>query len=198
MPGEVRVGSSGTCPVLRLGLCPAPGIGQENQLGRAVNSGHVTTLCRSGGARLGRDALAQRLPDDLHAALRAEPGEDAGAIGLDGDHRQARHHNLASAPRPVTNAQTPGARSRSGYSCTCGSAPIGPAQTRVICMHAYEAATDHPTAKIRRSGVGLDERRSRCVVVAGRRFAGVRQAGMGGRVGRGRIGPAVRPGGLAS
>ena len=73
MPREVRAGSSGACPVLRLGLCPAPGTCQENQLGRAVNSGHVTTLSRSGGgARLGRDALAQRLPDDLHAALRAE------------------------------------------------------------------------------------------------------------------------------
>jgi hypothetical protein len=56
MPREVRVGSSGACPVLRLGPYPAPGTCQENQLGRAVNSGHVTTLCRSGGgARLGRD-----------------------------------------------------------------------------------------------------------------------------------------------
>ena len=33
---------------------------------------------------LGRDAVAQRLPDDLHPALRAELGEDAGDIGLDG------------------------------------------------------------------------------------------------------------------
>ena len=133
MPREVRVGSSGTCPVLQLGLCPAPGTCQENQLGRVVNSGHVTTLCRSGGgARLGRDAPAQRFPDDPHVALRAELGEDAGDIGLDADHWQARHHNLASAPRPATNAQTPGACSRSGYSCTSGSAPIGPAQARAI------------------------------------------------------------------
>jgi hypothetical protein len=59
MPREVRVGSSGACPVLQLGLCPVPGTGQDNQPRRAVNSGHVTTLCRSGGgwcARLGRDA----------------------------------------------------------------------------------------------------------------------------------------------
>jgi NADPH:quinone reductase-like Zn-dependent oxidoreductase len=45
---------------LRLGLCPAPGTGLDNQPRRAVNSGHVTTLCRSGGgwcARLGRDAV---------------------------------------------------------------------------------------------------------------------------------------------
>jgi NADPH:quinone reductase-like Zn-dependent oxidoreductase len=45
---------------LRLGMCPAPGTGLDNQPRRAVNSGHVTTLCRSGGgwcARLGRDAV---------------------------------------------------------------------------------------------------------------------------------------------
>ena len=35
------------------------------------------------------------------------------------------------------------------------------------------------------------------MVAAGRRLAGGRQAGMGGWVGRGRIGLAIRPGGLA-
>ncbi len=38
--------------------------------------------------------------------------------------------------------------------------------------------------------------RSRCVVATGRRFAGAGKAGMGGRVGRDRTGPAIRPGGL--
>lgn len=35
-------------------------------------------------AGLRRDVVAQRLPDDLHPALRAKLGKDAGDIGLDG------------------------------------------------------------------------------------------------------------------
>ena len=46
-------------------------------------------------------------------------------------------------------------------------------------------------------GVTCHEGRSRCVVATGRRFAGAGKAGMGGRVGRDRTGPAIRPGGLA-
>jgi hypothetical protein len=46
-------------------------------------------------------------------------------------------------------------------------------------------------------GIGLDEGRSRYVVAIGWRFAGAEKAGMGGRAGRDRTGPAIRPGGLA-
>jgi hypothetical protein len=45
---------------------------------------HVGVGLRWPFAGLRRDAVAQRLPDDLHPALRAELGEDAGDIGLDG------------------------------------------------------------------------------------------------------------------
>jgi hypothetical protein len=79
MPTQVRVGSSGACPVLQLGLCPVPGTGQDNQPRRAVNSGHVTTLCRSGGgccARLGRDAPSAAPPrrSPPGPSCRARPG----------------------------------------------------------------------------------------------------------------------------
>jgi hypothetical protein len=45
---------------------------------------HVGIGLRWPFAGLRRDAVAQRLPDDLHPALRPELGEDAGDIGLDG------------------------------------------------------------------------------------------------------------------
>jgi hypothetical protein len=45
---------------------------------------HVGIGLRWPFAGLRRDAVVQRLPDDLHPALRAELGEDAGDIGLDG------------------------------------------------------------------------------------------------------------------
>ena len=45
---------------------------------------HVGIGLRWPFAGLRRDAVAQRLPDDLHPALRAKLGEDAGDIGLDG------------------------------------------------------------------------------------------------------------------
>jgi hypothetical protein len=45
---------------------------------------HVGIGLRWPFAGLRRDAVAQRLPDDLHPALRAELAEDAGDIGLDG------------------------------------------------------------------------------------------------------------------
>ena len=45
---------------------------------------HVGIGLRWPLAGLRRDAVAQRLPDDLHPALRAKLGEDAGDIGLDG------------------------------------------------------------------------------------------------------------------
>ena len=45
---------------------------------------HVGIGFRWPFAGLRRDAVAQRLPDDVHPALRPELGEDAGDIGLDG------------------------------------------------------------------------------------------------------------------
>jgi hypothetical protein len=45
---------------------------------------HVGIGLRWPFAGLRRDTVAQRLPDDLHPALRAELAEDAGDIGLDG------------------------------------------------------------------------------------------------------------------
>ena len=45
---------------------------------------HVGVGFRWPFAGLRRDAVVQRLPDDLHPALRSELAEDAGDIGLDG------------------------------------------------------------------------------------------------------------------
>jgi hypothetical protein len=67
-------------------LCPVPGILQWNPLGGAVSSGHMTTLsrlCTGRPSRSGEMPPAQRLTGDLHPALRAELGEDAGDVGLD-------------------------------------------------------------------------------------------------------------------
>jgi hypothetical protein len=70
-------------------------------------------------------------------------------------------------------------------------------QNRIVCAPPPTLPARPPLAPSRRSGIGLDEGRSRCVVTAGWRFAGAGKAGMGGRVGRDRTGPAIRPGGLA-